>query len=177
MLPFRHVQNPPAAHRYRTCVPLVSLRAAAGRWSEEQGSLEERGEWAEDWVAFDTRTRFERGMFVARVQGGSMEPDIPDGSYCLFRPPRGGSRQGRRLLVWHTGVTDPATGGQYTLKVYTSEKTLDPETGWQHTRFVLKPLNPEFEPIVLMPVDEGEVRELAELVEVVGPADAEAGRE
>jgi type III restriction enzyme len=177
VLPFRDVPNPAPADRYRTCVPLVGLRAAAGRWSEEQGSLEESGEWAEDRVTLAARSPFERGMFVARVQRRSMEPDIPDGSYCLFRPARGGSRQGRKLLVWHSGVTDPAIGGQYTLKVYTSEKAVDPETGWQHTRIVLRPLNLDFEPPVLTPEDEGEVRELAEFVEEVGPVDGEGGRE
>jgi hypothetical protein len=85
VLPFRFVQNPTPADRYRTCVPLVTLRAAVGRWSEEQGGLEESGEWAEDWVAFGSRGPFERGMFVARVQGHAMEPEVPDGSYCLFR--------------------------------------------------------------------------------------------
>ena len=64
-------------------------------------------------------------MFVARVQGKSMEPEIPDGAYCLFRQPRAGSRQGRRVLVWHSGINDPMTSGHYTLKVYTSEKATD----------------------------------------------------
>ena len=44
------------------------------------------------------------------------------------------------------------------------------DTGWQHTRIVLKPLNPEFDPIALTPEEEGDVREIAEFVEVVGLA-------
>jgi phage repressor protein C with HTH and peptisase S24 domain len=94
-------------------VPLTSLRAAAGRWSQEQQGLEQPGEWAEDWITYETRTRFEPGMFVARAQGDSMAPEIPDGAYCLFRQARGGSRRGRKLLVWHSGIADPHTGGQY----------------------------------------------------------------
>lgn len=39
-----------------------------------------------------------RQVFAARVQDKSMEPEIPDGAYCLFRPPRPGSRQGRGVL-------------------------------------------------------------------------------
>jgi hypothetical protein len=97
-----------------------------------------------------------------------MEPEIPNGAYCLFRQPRAGSRQERKLLVWHSGVSDPHTGGQYTLKVYTSEKAPAGDEGWQHTRIVLKPLNPAHQPIVLTPADEGEVRVIAEFVEVVG---------
>lgn len=167
-LPFRVVESPKAAERYRTCVPLVSLRAAAGRWSEEQGSIEEIGEWAQEWVLLDEAPRLERGMFVARVQGRSMEPRIPDGSYCLFRSPGGGTRQGRILLVWHSGVADPANGGHYTVKVYSSEKASNADSDWVHTRIVLKPLNPEFEPIELVPEDESEVRVLAEFVAVIG---------
>ena len=144
-------------------MPLVSLKAAAGGFSEEQAGFEERPEWAADWVTWDDHPKFEPGMFVARVQGHSMEPDIPSGSYCLFRPPSGGTRQGKKLLVRHAGISDPETGGQYTLKVYRSEKAAD-ESGWQHTRITLEPLNPDFDPIILEPEDEGDVSVVAELV-------------
>ena len=50
--------------------------------------------------------------------------------------------------IWHSGIADPHTGGQYTLKVYTSEKAAASDGEWQHTRVVLKPLNPAYEPIV-----------------------------
>jgi phage repressor protein C with HTH and peptisase S24 domain len=86
------------------------LRAAASTWSDEQASLEGPADWAEDWIAWDTKTRFENGMFVAKVQGDSMEPLIPSGSHCLFRLRPGGSRDGKRLLVWHSGIDDPHTG-------------------------------------------------------------------
>jgi phage repressor protein C with HTH and peptisase S24 domain len=145
------------------------LRAAAGYWSDEQANLKGLDAIANDWITYDTTTKFAPGMFVARVIGDSMEPLIPANSYCLFRAPQGGSRQGRRLLVWHAGVTDPEMGGQYTVKVYESEKQAT-EEGWQHTRITLKPLNPNYEPIVLTPSDDGDVRVLAEFVEVVGAA-------
>jgi phage repressor protein C with HTH and peptisase S24 domain len=108
-------------------------------------------------------------MFIARVVGSSMEPLIPANSYCLFREARAGSRQGKRVLVWHAGVTDADTGGQFTVKVYESEKQVT-EEGWQHTRITLRPLNPDFEPIELTPREAGDVRVLAEFVEVVGAA-------
>ena len=53
--------------------------------------------------------------FVARVEGRSMEPTIPDGSYCLFRAERGGTREGKLGLVWHRGCTDPALGGEFSV--------------------------------------------------------------
>jgi type III restriction enzyme len=166
VLPFRSIA-PKAAERFDTCVPLTSLRAAAGRFTEEQAGFDVLAGWASEWVTWDDHPRFEPGMFVARVQGRSMEPDIPDGAYCLFRPDRGGSRQGRRLLVWHSGIDDPMTSGHYTLKVYTSEKAPTSDESWQHTRIVLKPLNPEFDPIVLTPKDEGDVGVIAELAAVL----------
>lgn len=166
VLPFRFV-TPKAAERFETCVPLTSLRAAAGRFSEEQASLDEVADWASDWVTWDGHPPFEPGMFVANVQGRSMEPDIPDGAYCLFRLPRAGSRQGRCLLVWHSSIDDPMTSGRYTLKVYHSEKVAEPDGTWRHTKIVLKPLNPDFEPIVLTAKNEGEVRVIAEVAGVL----------
>lgn len=168
VLPFRVVE-PKNGERFRSCVPLVSLRAAAGAWSEDQGDLEGIAAHASDWITWEGAPKFEDGMFVARVQGASMEPEIPNGSYCLFRPDRGGSRNGRRLLVWHSGVSDPTTGGQYTVKVYRSEKVAAEEGGWEHARITLEPLNPDFDPIILEPQEEGEVRVIAEVAAVLRP--------
>ena len=169
VLPFRIVSDPAPSDRFSTCVPLTSLRAAAGYWSEEQTALDGIADYANEWVTWETSTSYEPGMFVARVTGHSMEPEIPANHYCLFRQPRAGSRNGRRLLVWHEGKTDSETGGSYTVKVYRSEK-VETEEGMQHARIILEPLNPQYEPIVLTPEDEGQVRVLAEFVEVIGQA-------
>ncbi|OGH55780.1 MAG: hypothetical protein A3G34_15840 [Candidatus Lindowbacteria bacterium RIFCSPLOWO2_12_FULL_62_27] len=167
VVPFRFV-TPRAGEHFKTCVPLVSLRAAASNFSNEQFSWDQMGEWADEWVSFEPKTRFEDGMFVARIRGDSMEPTIPASAYCLFRRPRPGSRQGRIVFVMHSGVSDPFTGGQYTVKEYSSEKAVDPETDWHHTRITLKPHNRKYDPIVLTPEAEDEVRVIAEWVEVVG---------
>ncbi len=55
-------------------------------------------------------------MFVVRIEGRSMEPRIPDGSYAIFRPVPGGSREGRILLVELQGEVDPELGTAYTVK-------------------------------------------------------------
>lgn len=91
-----------------------------------------------------------RGMFVAQVVGNSMEPEIPDGSYCLFSAPVTGSRQGRTVLVSLRDTTDPETGDRYTVKRYVSEKAADGDS-WQHTRITLKPTNPAYAPINASP--------------------------
>lgn len=166
VLPFRSV-TPKSADRFHTCVPLTSLRAAAGRFSEEQAGLNEIASWASEWITWDNHPKFEPGMFVAKVQGKSMEPEVPDGAYCLFRLPRPGSRQGRRLLVWHSGIDDPMTSGHYTLKIYSSEKGATDDGEWRHTRIVLKPINPLFDAIVLTAHDEADVRVIAELAVIL----------
>ncbi|MGI9249888.1 MAG: DEAD/DEAH box helicase [Pseudohongiellaceae bacterium] len=156
---------------YTNCVPFTTLKAAAGTWSDEQSGLESLAEQAEQWAQIDD-TDLQQGMFVAQVVGHSMEPDIPANSYCLFRPVPAGTRQGHKLLVRHAGLTNEETGGEYTLKVYSSEKTATKsnDDGWQHSRITLKPLNPDYKPIILKPDSENEVSVIAEFVRVVQQA-------
>jgi len=92
--------------RYVTCVPLAPLKAAAGAFGDPQHV--EDGEWA--WVSVDTRRRLRPGMFVAQVVGKSMQPAIPDGSYCLFAAPVTGSRAGKTVLVQLRDAIDSETG-------------------------------------------------------------------
>jgi hypothetical protein len=106
-------------------------------------------------------------MFVAQVVGQSMEPLVPSGSYCLFRPVPGGTKEGRKLLVWHEGLTDGETGGQYTLKVYHSDTIAGGDDSETQKKIVLKPLNPAFQPIVIDATDAGAVRAVAEFVRVL----------
>jgi SOS-response transcriptional repressor LexA len=107
-------------------------------------------------------------MFVARVEGFSMEPLIPNGAYCLFDDSVAGSRQGRNVLVELADRKDPETGQRFTVKRYESEKATSEDGAWRHTRILLKPLNPAYEPIELTTEDEGSVRVVAVFVEVVG---------
>lgn len=148
--------------RYVTCVPLIPLKAAAGAFSDPQHIDDDWGEW----TLVKTSHRLRPGMFVAQVVGKSMEPAIPDGSWCLFRAPVEGARQGKTVLVRLRDATDPETGVRYTVKRYESEKTAKGDA-WRHERITLKPNNPDFEPIVLTPKDDAELQVIAELVEVL----------
>ena len=161
--------TPTAESRYVTCLPLVPLEAAAGAFGDPH-ALPGESEW--NWVRFDTAHPLRRGMFVARVVGQSMEPKIPDGSYCLFKSPVTGTRQGRTVLVQLRDAVDPDTDQRFTVKRYRSEKTAD-EYGWRHVSIVLEPINPEFQPIELTTEDEYAVAVVAELVEVIGSAPPE----
>jgi len=149
--------------RYVTCVPLVPLKVAAGAFGDPQ-HIEDDG-FA--WVAVESRHQLRSGMFVAQVVGKSMEPAIIDGSYCLFAAPVAGTRQGKTVLVQLRDAADPETGERYTVKRYESEKTKVGDS-WRHARITLKPVNPDFQPIVLTGAEEGALQVIAELVEVLG---------
>ena len=148
--------------RYVNCVPLVPLQVAAGAFSEPQ-RVEEDGF---EWVTVASRLRLRPGMFVAQIVGQSMEPAIPDGSYCLFRAPVHGAREGKTLLVQLRDATDPETGQRYTVKRYRSEKTSAGDS-WRHRTITLEPVNPDFDAIVLPRADEGDLQAVAELVDVL----------
>ena len=163
--PQLRIVAPAASERYVTCVPLVSLKAAAGAFGDPQHIDESDFEW----VSVDTARRLGSGMFVAQVVGKSMEPAIPDGSHCLFASPVAGTRQGKIVLVQLRDGTDPATGERYTVKRYESEKRRTDDS-WEHAIIALKPINPDYAPIVLTGADDEELQVVAELVEVLGAA-------
>jgi len=150
--------------RYVTCVPLVPLKAAAGAFGDPQHVQDDGFEW----VAVESPHPLRPGMFVAQVVGRSMEPRIPDGSWCLFQSPVEGTRQNRIVLVQHRGVCDPETGGSYTVKRYRSEKKGDATGSWKHTEIQLLPENPDFAPLVLNDVPDDQLRVVAEFLEVIG---------
>ncbi len=104
----------------------------------------------------------------APVSGRSMEPLIPDGSWCLFRRYTGGSRDGKVVLVQHHDIADPETGGSYTIKRY-RRRAGGAGAGQERERgeILLEPENPKFPPIVLKHTDADTIRVLAELVEVL----------
>jgi type I restriction enzyme R subunit len=151
-----------AGDRYKKCVPLVPLTAAAGAFSDPQHVVDDDFEWVE----LDTRHRLRKGMFVAQVAGKSMEPQISDGAYCLFASPVTGTRQGKTVLVQLRDGSDPETGHRYTVKRYESEKARDGDS-WRHSKITLNPTNPRFAPIVLTNIEEGELQVVAELIEVL----------
>jgi SOS-response transcriptional repressor LexA len=131
-----HVEDT-GIQRFATHLPLFSLRAAAGGLGEEMLSE------AEDWVPAPEGMRLSPDLFVAHVEGQSMEPRIPDGSLNLFRLHPVGSRQGKILLIERFGVLDETA--RYTIKRYTSRKVATSKDEWRHEQIRLEPLNPAFE--------------------------------
>jgi SOS-response transcriptional repressor LexA len=140
-------------------VPVFNLNVAAGLWGPE--STPE----AIGWAKLDGK-KVETGMFVAQVMGHSMEPKIPDKSWCVFRKPKPGSRQNKIVLVQFNSLGDPENGGRFTVKKYQSEKRVSPE-GWEHQAVRLVPMNPEYAAIEIQPDNAGELLIVGEFVQVL----------
>ncbi len=151
-----------ATERFKTLLPVYSLEAAAGYFGE--GKPVE----LEGWMEVTGSKKLTEDMFVARAVGRSMEPRIQDGDYLVFRAHPKGTRQGKIVLA-SGPITDPELGGSYTVKVYSSEKSVDPDTGWRHQRIRLLPLNPEFDPIEV-PEDEAGLEGFRIVAECLGSA-------
>lgn len=152
----RHVSS--TVREFKTHVPRYSLQVAAGRFLDN-AEVEEEG-WEE--IPEDVR-HLSSEMFAAEIVGTSMEPEIPNGSVCLFRFGVTGSRQGRKVLVEELG-----RGGndRFTVKVYTSSKAQREDGTWGHDEIRLSPLNPEHEAFTL-DRDEDRYRVIAEFVRVL----------
>lgn len=87
----------------------------------------------------------------------------------MLRHPQLAQHAPKIVLVHLRDTTDPETGQRYTVKRYQSEKVANSDGTWQHAKITLKPINPQFEAVVLSGADDGQLAVVAELVEVVGP--------
>ena len=143
--------------RFRTHLPRYSLAVAAGPFLTNPEDIE-----AEEWVETPPDLRLDEDMFIARIQGHSMEPRIPDGSLCVFRRNVVGSRNGRLVLVRNSELADD---NQYTVKRYRSEKSVT-EDGFLQTRIRLESLNPDY-PSWDLDEEEGKYQVIAEFVRVL----------
>jgi len=141
--------------KYVEYLPIYSLQAAAGKF----GNGEEVRE--EGWIKVEGR-KLGESMFVAKVVGHSMEPTIPDGSYCIFAKYSGGSRDGI-VLAQHHSIEDPDTGGSFTIKYYHSEKI-----GERHTRIILKSFNKDYPSINIPSGEADDFKIIAMHIKVLG---------
>ena len=148
----------PVAKRFKTHLPVHSLSAAAGGFSESQ-DIHCLG-----WVRVSINRPLNKDMFVAQVKGHSMEPIIRHGSYCIFTAERGGSRDGKVVLVQSHHIDDPESGGQYTVKRYFSEKEYSDDGTWRHKKITLVPENREFQELVLEHVEPTTFKVIAEFL-------------
>ena len=151
-----------ADKKFEEYLPVYSLKAAAGKFGEGEDVHEE------GWMKV-TVLKLNRHMFISKVIGHSMEPKIPDSSYCIFRTDTiGGTRQGKIVLVQSRKIHDHDNGGSYTVKKYSkSEKKQNKDDTWEHEKIVLEPLNKDYEPVILATEEEGSFKVVAEFVRVI----------
>ena len=131
-------------NQFDNSIPIYDLQAAAGDFSELQTVN------SHQWIALPEYVRFSEDYFACKVVGESMNKIIPNGSICLFKTYRGGSRNGRIVLAQSTEIQDRDFGSGYTVKEYSSTKQSNHDS-WMHESITLKPLSFEtnFEPIIL----------------------------
>ena len=139
-------------------IPLYTLRAACGYFDE--GQLPETENWVDvSGLGFKPDPK---RHFAVMAKGNSMLPKIKDGDICIFEWYTAGTRNDKIVLT-RFGDYDSEYGGQYTIKCYYSEKRIS-EEGWEHTKIELRPLNPDYDPIVLTPDDIDEFRIVGEFI-------------
>jgi phage repressor protein C with HTH and peptisase S24 domain len=159
---------PVPVRQFVTHLPYYPLEAAAGPF-RTQSSLDP-GQ-VSDWIEVPRGLSAKEGYFVAEVHGDSMEPEIPNGSLCVFRHGVAGSRHGRMILVEARDQIHEA-GGRYTVKIFRREKL--PVQAEQseydeggRTHVWLESINPRYAPIVL-DGNEDNYALIAEFIQVLG---------
>jgi uncharacterized protein len=101
---------------FENAVPLYDMHAAAGGFSDEQVVIDDY-----ELIPVPSNIRLTEDYFAFRVEGESMNRIIPNGSICLFRKERGGSRNGKLVLVELREVYAD-TASRFTVKEYRSIK-------------------------------------------------------
>ena len=114
-------------------------------------------------LLFERPVWFAPGPFL-RARGGkswrlTLRRALRAGRYVVLA--RATDDKGRR-----EGGYGPANRVRFTVKRYESQRAADEDT-WRHASVTLKPVNPDFAPIVLTGAGEDQLRVIAELVEVL----------
>ena len=118
--------------KYKTHLPIYSMDVLCGPLADGQ-EVEVDG-----WVKVTGHGKLDSTQFVVRTKGMSMEGLIPDGAYVIMRKLGGGDLEGRTLLIQRNDVSDPESGGAYTIKRFMRDGN----------RVVLKARNPEYDILV-----------------------------
>jgi len=113
-------------------IPLYDFYAAAGTFSEMQSE--------KDFTLIEgpKNSNPNNDYFACKIIGESMNRVIPNGSICLFKPDSEGSRNGKIVLVENMDVQDQDFNSAFTIKTYSSEKTIV-DGSWKHNSIVLRP--------------------------------------
>jgi len=159
-----HQVDPRPSDKYKTCVPLLDLHTVASAFVEGEDVEPEL------WCSVPPGRLLRPGMFVVQMVGHAMEPQIPDGAYCLFErqhDERAHALQGRIVLAQHRDIDDPETGGNYTIRRYAQEQPSGVSRSRPIRSVRLLPLHPAYAPIILDHVPTGERHVIATFLTVL----------
>jgi superfamily II DNA or RNA helicase/SOS-response transcriptional repressor LexA len=147
--------------KLRNPIPLYNFYAAAGTFSELQ---------SEKYFTLieGPENSSSKDYFACRIIGESMNRVIPNGAICLFKPYTGGSRNGKIVLIENRDIQDPDFNSAFTIKTYTSEKSVSSET-WGHESIVLRPnsFDSSYPSIVITEENAAQMRIIGEFVEIL----------
>jgi type III restriction enzyme len=118
------------------CLPLLPLTAVSDKIANLQPSLNPADDWSSEWVRWEGMPPLSEGMFVIRCLGSSIEPDIPEGAYCVFDSNEQ-DPVGKTVLVDCPSLYDPVTGTGVSIAVCESVTEVTGSEGPDHFRVVL----------------------------------------
>lgn len=145
----------------RNPIPLYNFYAAAGSFTELHAEKDFKLiEGPENYSGED--------FFACKVIGESMNRVIPNGSICLFRQYKGGSRNGKIVLIENRDIQDPDFNSAFSIKTYSSEKSVSEET-WGHELITLRPnsFNSDYPNIVITEENAESMRVIGEFVMIL----------
>ena len=140
---------------------MYDFYAAAGTFSELQSE--------KDFTLIEgPENSSSNDYFACKIIGESMNRVIPNGSICLFKSYTGGSRNGKIVLVENLDIQDPDFNSAFTIKTYSSEKSVSEET-WGHTSVVLRPnsFDSSYQNIIITAENAAEMRIVGEFMRIL----------
>jgi SOS-response transcriptional repressor LexA len=145
----------------RNLIPLYDFCAAAGTFSEMQSEKDFK-------LIEGPENSSGKDYFACKIIGESMNRVIPNGSICLFKVYTGGSRNGKIVLVENRNIQDPDFNSAFTVKTYSSEKSVSEDT-WEHTSIVLRPNSYEssYQNIVITEENSAGMRVIGEFIRIL----------
>lgn len=143
-------------------IPLYNFYAAAGSFSDLQSD--------NDFTLIDSPNYLKDASdyFACKIIGESMNRVIPNGAIALFKHYKGGSRNGKIVLVENRDVQDEDFNSAFTIKTYTSVKEIT-EEGWNHEKIQLLPNSFDFsyKPLIITEDNSNEMKVIGEFVSIL----------
>lgn len=126
--------------RFLKWLPLYSLRAACGKFGEDE-MVEPKG-----WVEVSGVRRRNENLFAVQAEGASMDPQIRDGEICVFERREGTCDNNDIVLVEHASNIGDDMFGSYVIKKFDGKQA----RGGCYSSVKLVPANGDYDEIKLV---------------------------